>query len=659
MTAQTFTAQGTVNATLREITLTVAGIEVAAGLVAGSATATLATLDIASVVGALATNGPDLTPAWENSGRAVVVELDDHELVVPGPNHSSSSLRDTEEPYTWIYPSSVGVAAFVQAVGGGTHTFTVTLDDGVDADDEEPPPTPPAPGVSSPISGGDVGVSWVRVARDGGGYDIQRRTGATGSWATIASDQSGTSYTDPDLAPGTYHYRLRAANSEGEHSAWSVASAAATVPEPPSTTVTANAGADKSVASGGTVRLDGSATVQNGQGATTWAWRRVSGSGGSLDSATAQRPTFTAPTLSAGAANRPIVYELVATNNGVASAGDRVTVTVTAPDAPPALAAPVLSGTADDGAVDTYWTAVTGATGYQRRHKRSSSQSWGSWAAAGDDRTQRFRALVNGVSYDFQVRAIATGQEGTPSNTLTLTPVAAAPPPPRSGGVEASRLDAGPIVDLFTVRLQGGAVERYTSGPHGSVSVRYGGVEYRPLPITLEGADFRAAGAFSRPTLRVSQLDRAAAPVDWQGATIERVRTLGRYLDGASEADSDRHWPLESWVVDRLAGRGREELSWQLSSPLDLQLAMVPRRQVLRDVCQWEYRRRVGGQWVNPPADDGCPYRGNRYWNAQDESVANAAQDVCSRRLSGCKLRFGEHGDLPFGGFAGVSQLRR
>ncbi len=225
--------------------------------------------------------------------------------------------------------------------------------------------------------------------------------------------------------------------------------------------------------------------------------------------------------------------------------------------------------------------------------------------------------------------------------------------------VQASRLDAGPVVDLITVRLQDGTVERYATGPADSGSVTYGGQTYAPLPIAIEGAGYGSSGAARRPSLRVSLLDYGAAPMEWQGATVTRVRTLARYLDGASEADPDRHWPAESWVVDRVAGRGRDELVWQLSSPLDLELAMIPRRQVLRDVCPWQYRRRVGGAWENPPADDGCPYRGSSYWNAEDEPVTAPADDRCSRRLSGCRLRFGASGDLPFGGFAGVSRLRR
>lgn len=224
---------------------------------------------------------------------------------------------------------------------------------------------------------------------------------------------------------------------------------------------------------------------------------------------------------------------------------------------------------------------------------------------------------------------------------------------------QASRLDAGPVVDLFTVTLPDGSVERYTTGPAESGSVAFGGNTYEPLPIEVEGPGFSASGAARRPTLRVSALDPTRSPASWQGATIERIRTLARYLDGASEADSTRHWPVESWVVDRLSSRGGEAVAWQLSSPLDLELSLIPGRQVLRDVCGWEYRRRVNNAWVNPPSDVACPYGGSSYWNAQDEAVTDPAKDVCSRRLSGCKLRFGDNGVLPFGGFPGVSQRRR
>ena len=428
------------------------------------------------------------------------------------------------------------------------------------------------------------------------------------------------------------------------------------------TTVAAEAGGPYTAAPGATVRLDGAAAVLNGSGATAYAWQIVSGGGSLQDPATA-RPTYTPPVLAAGAADRAVVLRLTATNNGVSDSDDAA-LTATAPPAvvvqPSVVSGPVrnLAAAVEDREANPTWDlpASGDAPTAILVDFRVGSGPWGiTQELVGDATTTRIAPLDNGVTITIRVRARNDG--GTSAEArVTVTPSAAAPLPPPApvGVVQASRMDAGPVVDLFEVRLQGGAVERYATGPRAGESIVYGGLEYRPLPIALERAGFGGPGAAARPTLRVSRLDRAAAPEGWQGATVRRVRTLARYLDGASEADPSRHWPAESWVVDRQADRGRDEVVWQLSSPLDLELARIPRRQVLRDVCPWPYRRRVGGAWQNPAEDDGCPYRGTGTWNAQDEPVADPAEDVCSRRLSGCRLRFGEDAPLPFGGFAGV-----
>lgn len=45
---------------------------------------------------------------------------------------------------------------------------------------------------------------------------------------------------------------------------------------------------------------------------------------------------------------------------------------------------------------------------------------------------------------------------------------------------------------------------------------------------------------------------------------------------------------------------------------------------------------------------------GDKYWDVNDDSVALASQDVCGKKLSSCKLRFGEFNVLPYGGFPGA-----
>ena len=107
-------------------------------------------------------------------------------------------------------------------------------------------------------------------------------------------------------------------------------------PNPPATTTTvvANAGANRNVASGAQTILGGTDSISNPSGSTTILWERRSGTGGSLSSTSAAAPTFTAPTLARGASNRAITFRKTVTNNEVTDFKD-VVITVLAPDAPP------------------------------------------------------------------------------------------------------------------------------------------------------------------------------------------------------------------------------------------------------------------------------------------------------------------------------------
>ena len=95
------------------------------------------------------------------------------------------------------------------------------------------------------------------------------------------------------------------------------------------TTIDVSAGGDRTISSGATIDLAGSADIVNPSGPTTYAWTRVSGVGGALSSVSIATPTFVAPSLVAGGSDRDIVWRLTVTNNGVSDSDD-VSVTVVA-----------------------------------------------------------------------------------------------------------------------------------------------------------------------------------------------------------------------------------------------------------------------------------------------------------------------------------------
>ena len=41
-----------------------------------------------------------------------------------------------------------------------------------------------------------------------------------------------------------------------------------------------------------------------------------------------------------------------------------------------------------------------------------------------------------------------------------------------------------------------------------------------------------------------------------------------------------------------------------------------------------------------------------------DQSVGSAAQDVCGKRLSSCKARFGQFAPLPYGSFPSIGLIK-
>jgi len=129
---------------------------------------------------------------------------------------------------------------------------------------------------------------------------------------------------------------------------------------------------------------------------------------------------------------------------------------------------------------------------------------------------------------------------------------------------------------------------------------------------------------------------------DLGGAIVRRIRTLKKFLDGEPGADPDARFPTEVWYVDRKSNENRDVVEFELASKLDLAGQMIPRRQVIANVCQWKYR---GAE---------CGYTGSNYWNINDQPVGTLAEDICGKRVESCKLRFGATAELPFGSFPGA-----
>ena len=225
---------------------------------------------------------------------------------------------------------------------------------------------------------------------------------------------------------------------------------------------------------------------------------------------------------------------------------------------------------------------------------------------------------------------------------------------------DLSVLEPNAIIELFQLHLDAtlhGSSDIYYfhNGVNAAVTgnVVWNGQSYVRLPLEATGFDYSSSGSLPRPKLAVSNIGSSITAIllsvnlitagnDLGGAKVVRIRTLKKYLDGEAGADPHAKFPDEIWYVDRKSNENRAVVEFELASKFDLVGVMLPRRQVIANVCQWIYR---GGE---------CGYTGSNYWNAQDQVVGTLALDACGKRIESCKLRFGATAELPFGSFPGA-----
>jgi len=225
---------------------------------------------------------------------------------------------------------------------------------------------------------------------------------------------------------------------------------------------------------------------------------------------------------------------------------------------------------------------------------------------------------------------------------------------------DLSVLEPNAIIELFQLHLDAtlhGSSDIYYfhNGVNAAVTgnVVWNNQSYVRMPLEATGFDYSSSGSLPRPKLAVSNIgmyiteillsvNRITTGNDLGGAKVVRIRTLKKYLDGEAGADPHAKFPDEIWYVDRKSNENRAVVEFELASKFDLVGVMLPRRQIIANVCQWVYR---GGE---------CGYTGSNYWNTQDQVVGTLAQDACGKRISSCKLRFGATAELPFGSFPGA-----
>ncbi|CAB3681923.1 hypothetical protein R8871_02559 [Paraburkholderia graminis C4D1M] len=224
----------------------------------------------------------------------------------------------------------------------------------------------------------------------------------------------------------------------------------------------------------------------------------------------------------------------------------------------------------------------------------------------------------------------------------------------------AQELSPGAVIELFVIDLSRfGAPTVYMHAGTNRIGgdVIWQGIAYQRYPVAATGFEIKGQGPLPRPRLAVSNVTGVISALcrlygDIVGCRIIRHRTLARYLDAANfpagnpDADPEAFFPDDLFFVNQKTKEDQVTVEFELAVAFDVQGVQLPRRQIIRNSCPWKYR------------GDGCGYAGVPVADANDNPTTDAARDVCGKRLTSCKMRFGVAGWLPFGAFPGSSAYR-
>lgn len=130
------------------------------------------------------------------------------------------------------------------------------------------------------------------------------------------------------------------------------------------------------------------------------------------------------------------------------------------------------------------------------------------------------------------------------------------------------------------------------------------------------------------------------------GWSASAYQAIGGSFSRNPTADPTAEFARDVYFVDRKSAENRDQVEFELAAALDIAGVQLPRRQVIQNYCPWKYR---GAE---------CGYTGTAYFDTNDASVPSAGQDVCGKRLTSCRVRFGQYAELPYGGFPAAGLLR-
>ncbi len=314
-------------------------------------------------------------------------------------------------------------------VNGTTYYYTVKAT-GIGGDSpasSEVSATPIAPpsaptGLSATPGNAQVTLSWT-ASTGASSYSVLHALAAGGPFSSVATNQTGTTYSDTGLSNGTtYFYQVIAVNGSGQSGNSNTASATPQAAPDAPTGLSASAG-DAQVALSWTASTN----------ATGYKVFRATGAGGY---GTAPLATVTGTSYSDTSAINGTTYYYSVKATGIGGDSPFSNEVSALPVAPPAPAAPTgLRASVYSNQISLSWTAPAGATSYIVRRATASAGPYSSLPATVTGTYYNDSGLPFSTTYYYRVIAVNNGGQSPESATVSATTLA---PPPALSGVTAT-----------------------------------------------------------------------------------------------------------------------------------------------------------------------------------------------------------------------------
>lgn len=160
--------------------------------------------------------------------------------------------------------------------------------------------------------------------------------------------------------------------------------------------------------------------------------------------------------------------------------------------------------------------------------------------------------------------------------------------------VELYTLDTGPITGWHSPQRERFYFTPMTQyvGPNAGTPesfVVFQGYTYTPFPIEATGWEYTLDGAPTKPSLKVSNVNRFLQAAvnnlgDLVGAKVIRRRTFMNFLDGMPDADASQQLPLDVYYIDQKVVHNKNMIEWSLINVIERANNQLPLRLILPEL---------------------------------------------------------------------------